>query len=335
MQINTIKPVLEINPIKVKIMNIHSDKVLFDKVNSPKTSLYKVDDTKGIFTNTDITWSDSEYTWSDTVAVWGGYDIRNALFPKIKDVIYPSISGRINVDRHTVFEYVSSFDASAYQGICSDGTYIYVTDSTTLYKYTKAGVTVTSRDISGDDATYTHNGDICYYDGYIYVARSDYPTSPSHGSILKILASDLSKDSIIATNNNHCAGTVCRKSDGTFWITGYDDLSNITIKKYSSGWVYQDAYSLGTLDGIIGFDGIEWIGGYLFANIHEGLADGEFCDKFSFNETTFTKVQRIHHTINTKVCSQGISLDPTENNVLWWAARGDSNKVYKTNVVAV
>lgn len=233
----------------------------------------------------------------------------------------------------TSISYDSSFAANANQGIASDGTYIYSATTSTVYKYNMAGALQTSRDITSD-GNYTHVGDLCYHDGYLYVAMSDYPTS-TDGEVIKLDASDLSFDSVIATEGDHDGASVARDSNGNFWVVGYGLLNPVKIYKYNSSWAYQASYDLETPDfaGDYGYDGIEWIDGYLFANAHNGSTEGEFVDKYSFDGTTFTRIQRISSVINGKYTGQGISLDPVEADVLWFAARGDSDKAYKTNIL--
>ncbi|MBA7573648.1 hypothetical protein ES695_06475 [Candidatus Atribacteria bacterium 1244-E10-H5-B2] len=140
--------------------------------------------------------------------------------------------------------YVSSFADNANQGVCSDGTYIYTTSTSVLYKYSKAGVLQNSRDISEDHPSYFHISDLCYYNGFLYVGVSSYPTKPYEGAVLKINASDLSLDSIIVTENTHEVSSIVRHSDGTFWVSSYTDLDPSRIYKYSSDWVYQAVYNL-------------------------------------------------------------------------------------------
>ena len=231
-------------------------------------------------------------------------------------------------------EYVSSFAANASQGIASDGTYIYTTSTTHLYKYTKAGALQTSRDISGD-GTYDHMGDLCYHDGFLYVGTGSYPTTPLVGAVLKIDASDLSFDSEISTQSNHECSSVARDTDGNFWVTSYSDLNPNKIYKYNSAWTYQSVDNLETVDfdDEDGYDGIEWVNGYLLAMAHFGGTEGEFLDKYSFDGTTFKREQRIYSIVNGFNTGQGIALDPTEDGVLWMAAREDSNKAYKTNII--
>ena len=231
-------------------------------------------------------------------------------------------------------EYVSSFAANASQGIASDGTYIYTTSTTHLYKYTKAGALQTSRDISGD-GTYDHIGDLCYHDGFLYVGTGSYPTTPLVGAVLKIDASDLSFDSEISTQSNHECSSVARDTDGNFWVTSYSDLNPNKIYKYNSAWTYQSVDNLETVDfdDEDGYDGIEWVNGYLLAMAHFGGTEGEFLDKYSFDGTTFKREQRIYSIVNGFNTGQGIALDPTEDGVLWMAAREDSNKAYKTNII--
>jgi len=240
----------------------------------------------------------------------------------------PADADIIDVD----INYISSFADNANQGICSDGTYIYTINSSTLYKYSKAGVLQNSRNISGDHPSYDQMGDLCYYNGFLYVGVGNYPSTPSRGAVLKINASTLALNNTISTQGNHEAGGITRHPDGTFWVISYTDLSPSKIYKYSADWVYQAVYDLETVaGGSWGYDGIEWINGYLFANTHDAH-DGNYCDVYYFSDGIFKRIIRFSHMINGKVCGQGIGLDPTEDNILWWAARGDSDKAYKTEI---
>jgi hypothetical protein len=243
-------------------------------------------------------------------------------------------SSKVIAEYNIEISYINSFNSDAFQGVTSDGIYIYTINELT-YKYNKSGELQTSRDVTNDDSSHPYNGDLCYYNGYLYIARHTLETTPSErtGSILKLDASDLSQESIIATEDNHAAGAIARNpDDGSFWVISLSCLDPVYIYKYNSSWVYQGRYELEVTSENYAYEGIEWIDGYLFANIHGGVS-GELCYVYIFNGKYFSKLHEFSHIFNDKVCGQGLSLDPTDSKVLWWAERGDSSKVNKTRII--
>jgi hypothetical protein len=219
------------------------------------------------------------------------------------------------------------------QGICADADYIYVTDNDYIRKYRKSdnqwmGALQVSNKVSG----YTHAGDCCYHNGVIYIAMSNYPTTPYKGCIIKV-AADLTYLGYISLYGDHEASSVCRKPDGTFWVTSYSYLDPCKIFKYSPSWEYLGNYDLEKVDsnGQWGYDGIEWNGNYLYANVHDDADMGDYLDVYYFDGSTFSRVQRVNHTINGYICHQGIALDPAESNILWMVNRLGSVG-YKTSL---
>ena len=230
--------------------------------------------------------------------------------------------------------YLGSLGNYCYQGVCSDGSYIYVTGSDDyLRKYRKSDGSLVGQIYLGNKITgQPHVGDCCYYNGTVYVAMSNYPTTPYKGSIIKVNADDLSYLGYISLYGDHEASSVCRRpSDGTFWVASYSYLTPCKIFKYSSSWEYLGSYNLETVDenGEWGYDGLEWDGNYLLANVHAGADQGAYLDIYYFNETSFVRIKRINHYINGNECHQGISFDAVESDVMWWVSRSDQ-KAYKT-----
>lgn len=272
-----------------------------------------------------------------------GFTVAGGTTPKTLTVALDANVSGTNTGDQTIphFLYYDSMISATgvLQGIASDGTHIYTTTATMLYKYLIAdGTLAASQDISAyDPASTTHKGDLCYYDGHLYIG-SGYPAP---GSVLKVLASDLSNVAVIPTQDDHDASAVARDSAGNFWVTTYTGISAVTpprIYKYSSTWVYQAVYDLEIVDtgGTWGYDGAEWIDGCLFVNIHEGITNNEYIDKYKFDGSTFTRVQRIPHLLNSVNCGQGIALDPLDSSLLWVAARtgSDAYRATITNEVA-
>ena len=229
------------------------------------------------------------------------------------------------------FNYLSSFSDNATQGICNDGTYIYTTGNTNVYKYQKDGTLITSRDISGDN-TYSHISDLTFYNGSLYIGMGSYPTTPYTGEIIKINSSDLSFQDNIATYNDQLVSAITTKPDGTFWCASYSDLDPAKIYEYSNGFVYQNDYEVEVISSSHGYNGLLWYQDKLLANVHEGILGEEYCDVYDYDGTTLNRVNRISHKFNGNDCGQGITLDLTENDTVWWVSRADSS-AYKTDII--
>ena len=225
---------------------------------------------------------------------------------------------------------------TAYQGVCTDGTYLYTTTSSNVYKYDKSGNLLANRNIQ-NDTDYPHVGDLCYHDGFLYIGMSNGATSPPYyGCVLKLNASDLAKAAVIDTYNNHEAASVCRNpNDGSFLVSSYSGLTEETrIYQYNASWVYQEYFVLEDVDSDGGwaYDGIEWAGNYLYANPHEDSDLGGYLDVYCFKGDRFERVQRVSNTFNGYECGQGICFDPVEDGVMWWVSRDDVSKLYKIDI---
>jgi len=127
------------------------------------------------------------------------------------------------------------------QGITTDGTYLYLAGGTTVYKYTKDGSLVSSNDLA-DQVTLGHFGDLCYKDGYLYIADCNYPDTPADNYIVKVDPSDLSfvAEYHITDLDAHDSGIAW---DGThFWISTYRESGYDRAYKYNENFQYQNEY---------------------------------------------------------------------------------------------
>ncbi|MCK7512144.1 MAG: hypothetical protein MZV70_54290 [Desulfobacterales bacterium] len=109
------------------------------------------------------------------------------------------------------------------QGVCSDGTYLYSTSTTSLHKYRisdwhyMGGLTLSTY----DGGTLDHAGDPCVYGGIVYIPMSDYPTSPGTGKVLTVNASTMAIIGWADADFDSNWSAVARHPDGTWWLTTY------------------------------------------------------------------------------------------------------------------
>lgn len=220
----------------------------------------------------------------------------------------------------------SNFSANAFQGIATDGTYVYTTDGSVVKKYQNNGTFIIDKTISSY-SNYSHVGDLTYNNGYLYVAMSNYPTTP-YGDIVKLDASTLNYVQNIQMYNNHDTSSIAFKDNTTIWVSSYESLNPIHIYKYDINWNFLERYDFPAISTSWAYDGIEWVDGKLFANPHEGSTN--CIEVFSYINNTFEKIECISDVFNGINIGQGIAIDPTNESILWMAGRRDGNSAYKT-----
>lgn len=225
--------------------------------------------------------------------------------------------------------YQSSFttaETNNAQGVTTDGTHLWYSSSGTLYKYTKAGALVTSRSVSGDTPTDKNqiNG-LKYYDGRLFVCAAKFASSVGTSWVVEYDPSALTYiqhwsitgDWFIEGVDYHDgfwwaafhATKVIAKLDTSFNVIDTYDLS-LSVTGSSGG------YGAGT-----GYDAIAWYGDHIFCNVHD-IYDQDYCDAYGWDGVEFWPVARLRWP--TSKAHQGISLDPTEANTLWFAERAPS-----------
>jgi len=149
-------------------------------------------------------------------------------------------------------------DLDAEQGVCTDGTYLYVSETERLGKWTKAGTRLYDVDPFNGDSDLDHCGDICYYNGYVYASCSNYFTNPDVDDstlryVYKYDASDLSyvtrynmstegqsgiAEGIEASGIGYWNSTVDSAFVG-FWLITYEEI-NCSIYHYNIAFTYQN-----------------------------------------------------------------------------------------------
>jgi len=233
----------------------------------------------------------------------------------------------------------------AHQGITTDGTYVYTTDDSHIYKYRKDGTLVDSRDTSGDGTYGSHNGDLCYVDGKLYVVTCNYPNTPKAAAIAVYDASDLSFIGECVLSNPPDYGAGISYHDGKFWVI-FDNPSNKVIWKmtqtdtttFTKDAEYPLTYEI---SGGHGYQGCDWYKDYLFCNIHENSSPST-CDVYHWNGTGFDEFQRIDQPSwsgtwgGTAKASQGLAIENDGGTYyVWWASRGNDpdNDFAKTKLI--
>ena len=228
----------------------------------------------------------------------------------------------------------SSTDA---QGVATDGTHLWFSSSTTIYKYTKAGTLVTSRNVSTDDPSSKSQINGMYIkDGTLYVSAAEN-SSPRKAYIV-----EYNPDTLAYIAHHQITGDWF--SEGVAWKGGYlwvcfhankviaqiDPVTWATVATYNLSFNVSGSsggYGAGT-----GYDGIAWIGDYLLANIHETY-DQDYLDVYYWDGSAFDEVGRVAWP--TSMATQGLALDPTEADTLWFAERNYSgaDSVAKVSIV--
>jgi len=213
------------------------------------------------------------------------------------------------------FEYDSKLeDKEAFQGVCSDGTYLYAVDNHNIRKYNKSGTLQTATTDASLEGTDMAQINSIYYhatDDRLYVGSNNYP-HPDHLGYIKVFeASDLSYVEEHQVKNYWCEG--CAFYDDAWWVT-YHNWKYVS--KYNTSWVWQADYAL-SFSSTHGYQGLVWIGDYLFANLHEGDPTN-YCDVYKWNGSGFDEVVRLDRP--TEDCTQGMGKEPGDS-IMWWAER--------------
>ena len=129
------------------------------------------------------------------------------------------------------------------QGIATDGTYIFVSNTTNIYKYSFDGTLLATSAAITD-----HFGGIDYYDGYIYGAESACPSSGTTSNhhiykydtdLQKVAEFDISNDFTI------CAGAIAYYNNNFYVAESYYDGTHYDrIVKYDTSFNYITTYTL-------------------------------------------------------------------------------------------
>jgi Concanavalin A-like lectin/glucanases superfamily/Glutamine cyclotransferase len=223
------------------------------------------------------------------------------------------------------------------QGVATDGTHVWFSNSTTLYKYTTAGSLVISRVVTGDNPTDKAqiNG-VCYRGGKLYVSAAKFVGGVGTSWIV-----EYDPDTLTYLTHRQLVGDHFSEGiawyNGDWWVVFH---ANMYVRRYDANWVQRGSYALGfSITGSsggygagTGYDGITWFGDYLLCNVHE-IYDQKVLDVYAWNGSGLDQVARLVRP--TAAATQGIAIDPSDPTVLWFAERNPSgaDSVAKTRLV--
>lgn len=238
----------------------------------------------------------------------------------------PTVPGTLTAD--------SSFSASTTndaQGVAANGTHVWFSSSSTIYKYTAAGSLVTSRDVMGDNPTSkTQINGMFLKDGVLYVSAAENST-PRKSWIVEYNPDTLAYITHHAITGDWFSEGVAWK-DGYWWVVFH---ASMTLAKVDpSTWAVAATFPLtflvtGSSGGYgsgTGYDGIAWRGDYLYCNIHE-IYDQDYLDIYYFDGTDLQEVARLARPSAT--ATQGMCVDPTDDTAFWFAQRSTTDSVAK------
>ncbi|WP_127488485.1 C1q-like domain-containing protein [Paenibacillus ehimensis] len=266
-------------------------------------------------------------TWNPTHQKFIDNDVH--LKSKIENIISPSA---------VYFDMKDKF--RAWQGVSTDGNFIYVvTDRNENFEleniisvYTMDGIFVSEKRNAyiGTDSSgrFMSFGDCSVIDGYLYVpvynCNSGGPP-PFESKVVQYSLPDLSQVSEVDIGSG-VAECVTKHLDD-FWVC-YHDLA--VVKRFNSNFTLKETYNLSQELGTEGgYQSLLWVDGFLYLNLHGsnnyGIAYAPGLDKYSFDGTNFTFVERIKPP--TYGAGQGIC--KFGNNYYWNDRPG--NKIIITN----
>lgn len=211
------------------------------------------------------------------------------------------------------------------QGITTDGTSIWYSNSTTLFKYSKTGVLDTSRSVTGDNPTSkTQINGLAIRDGRLFVSAAEN-SSPRKSWVVEYNPATLAYV-------QHWQITGDWFSEGLAWYGGYWWVifhAHKVVARCDAHFNVIDTFNLsfsitgssGGYGGTQGYDGIAWFGRYLFVNVHTQY-DQHKLDVYYWNGSGFTEICRMGQP-STKA-HQGIAFDPSDSGVMWFAERNAS-----------
>ncbi len=226
------------------------------------------------------------------------------------------------------FEFESELtDVGGHQGVASDGTYLYTSTSNddeghALNKLEKDGTIVESRsDPELDGTDMTQVSDLHIYDGKIWGSSNNYSGDRDDGYVKVWDTSDLSY-----IEEHQVAGDIAEsvgRYDGDWWVV-YNDVER--VDRYDDTWTKVDDYTLSyNVGGTYGYQSLEWVGDYIYCNLHRGTGMEDYCDVYYWTGSGFDEEARLERP--TEDSTQGIATEPGEN-VMWWAERNTGSSAH-------
>lgn len=209
------------------------------------------------------------------------------------------------------------------QGVATDGTHIWYSNSFNIYKYTKAGSLVTSRDVTGDaptDKVQVNGMEI--RGGRLFVSAAKFTGGVGTSWIV-----EYNPDSLAYVQHWSLPGDWF--SEGLSWYGGYWWVifhANKVVARFDAHFnliaTYPLSFSITGSSGGFGsgqgYDGIAWRGRYMYVNVHE-IYNENYLDIYYWNGSGFTEIARQPHP--TSIATQAMCFDPVEDGVMWFAER--------------
>jgi hypothetical protein len=211
------------------------------------------------------------------------------------------------------------------QGVCTDGTNIFVSYRNHIYKYDMIGTPVT--DVATTQGTYADdNGGCCVVGNYLYLVNCNARYSGTNGAVSKYAKSNLAYDSeVILTTPSAIPLSISYKDD-SFWIAWNTNI----LTKYSTSFVKIADYTIPI--SLIYYEGSIWMGNIFIGNEHEdgsGTVKWGYTDLLYFDGTTFSFITTIKRY---DLWGQGFDY---YNGILYIAKRGylkSKNKIISTKL---
>jgi len=199
-------------------------------------------------------------------------------------------------DESSNFNVATAAGASS-QGICTNGTNIYTSDTYTIRKYSMAGSLVTTKTTTSDGTAGTQNGGLIVIGSSVYSVVNNYPTTPKKSFIREY---DLSLNYIAETAISTSEWMTGGGYDGSCFWTVTD--SNI-IQQWGAGWTSPVTYTPNfTPTGTKGWQDVKFDDqGNLLTAVHEGSLP----DAVSVFEISGTDLKLLNHIIRPFTASQG------------------------------
>jgi len=234
---------------------------------------------------------------------------------KLVDFLSNTVTVGIQVApaRIQAFTFVSRTpeDVGCHQGMATDGTYFYITTGIHIYKYNLDWKLVATRANARLDGTNMGQVNSIYIkDGKLYIGSCNYDDEPKIGYIKVFNCSDLDYVEEHLVEAHWSEG--CAFYDDAWWVV-YTDWGYVS--KYNAAWVHQADYEL--TYSVVGhyYQGIRWIGDYIYVNLHAGSIP-QTLDCYHWTGSEFTEVARLDRP--SIWCTQGFDWDGTH---FWWAER--------------
>ncbi len=239
--------------------------------------------------------------------------------------------------------YRTTENVFAYQGIASDDQYYYTSYSDSLYKWNYNWTLLTSNYVLDDLPGVVDNVSLGSQINSLYVKDDliyagvlncsflyDGQAGFHGGSWIAVFnCSDLNFVAMYPVEDEFTEG--CSFHDGFWWVTYQSPLVEFSnISKYDADWNFVCDYVLSYPQvgfGDVGYQGVRWIGDYLYANIHEGQLTA-YLDVYYWNASAsiFVPVERIQQP--SAYTTQGFEVD-SANKLIYWAERSfNGTRIY-------